>query len=89
MTGKLPNTCVLLCLLLSAACTSAPKPPTPPPTVAPIRCPLTPCRLPARPPLVANDDWRRAVDELEGELLSCAAQVHDCRARQDIGGAVE
>ena len=84
MTKRLPTICVLLCLLLSAACTSAPPQPTPPPTVAPIRCPLIPCRLPARSDLAINDDWRRAVDQLEAELLSCAAQVIDCIDRQKV-----
>lgn len=27
---------------------------------------------------MTNDDWRRAVDELEDDLLSCAMQVMDC-----------
>lgn len=89
MTRKLPTISLLLCLLLSAACTSDPKPPTLPPTVVPILCPLTPCRLPARPPLMVNDDWGRAVDELEGELLSCAAQVLNCIERQRVGGGVD
>jgi hypothetical protein len=35
--------------------------------------------------MVVNDDWRRAVDELEGELLSCAVQVLDCIDRQRVG----
>ncbi|CAD5377161.1 hypothetical protein OF001_U20088 [Pseudomonas sp. OF001] len=33
---------------------------------------------------MVNDDWRRAVDDLEGELLSCAGQVLDCIERQGI-----
>ncbi|MDH0097363.1 hypothetical protein N7333_12330 [Pseudomonas sp. GD04158] len=37
-----------------------------------------PCRLPARLPLVINDDWRRALDAAEAELLSCAGQVLTC-----------
>lgn len=40
------------------------------------------CWLPARPAILANEDWQRAVDELEEELLSCAAQVLDCMERQ-------
>lgn len=82
MIKKLPTTCVLLCLLLSVACTSDPKPSTPQPTAARHYCPLTPCRLPARQVLVVNDDWRRALDEAEGELLNCAGQVLDCIERQ-------
>jgi len=83
MTRKLLTISLLLCLLLSAGCTLAPKPPTPPPTAAP-SCPLIPCRLPARQPLATNDDWRRAVDELEGELLSCAGQVLGCIEWQKV-----
>jgi hypothetical protein len=33
---------------------------------------------------VANDDWRRAVDEIEGELIGCAGQVLDCIERQAV-----
>lgn len=73
---------LLLCLLASAGCTSAPKQPTPPATAPRHYCPLTECRLPARPPLVTNDDWRRAVDELEAELSACALQVIECREVQ-------
>ncbi|WP_366078348.1 Rz1-like lysis system protein LysC [Halomonas sp. OfavH-34-E] len=50
--------------------------------VEPPACPLTPCQLPGRPALVTNDDWRAAVDELEGALLSCAVQVQGCIQRQ-------
>lgn len=86
MTRLLPIISLQLLFLLSlVACTSAPKQPTPVPTVAPIRCPLIPCRLPARSALAINDDWRRAVDALEGELLSCSAQVLDCIERQKVG----
>ena len=85
MTKRLPTISLLLCLLPLAGCTLAPKPPTPPPTAAP-RCPLTPCRLPARPAPQANEDWGRAVDVLEAELLSCAGQVLDCRRRQAVDG---
>ncbi|MFC2974696.1 Rz1-like lysis system protein LysC [Azotobacter bryophylli] len=67
-----------------AGCTSGPRPPIPPPTTARINCPLTPCRLPARPALHTNDDWRAAVDALEGELLSCAGQVLECIERQRL-----
>ena len=42
------------------------------------------CRLPGRPAVLANEDWQRAVDELEVELLSCAAQVLDCIVRQGV-----
>lgn len=40
------------------------------------------CRLPARSAILANEDWQRTVDELEEDLLSCAAQVLDCIERQ-------
>lgn len=43
---------------------------------------MVPCRLPARPPLVINDDWRRALEATEAELLSCAGQVLACIERQ-------
>jgi len=39
-----------------------------------IDCPPTPCWLPALLALQTNDDWRAAVDALEGELLSCAGR---------------
>ena len=42
------------------------------------------CRLPGRPAVLANEGWQEAVDELEAELLSCAAQVLDCIGRQGI-----
>jgi hypothetical protein len=34
--------------------------------------------------LHTNDDWRAAVDALEGELLSCAGQVLECIDRQQV-----
>ena len=73
---------LVLCLLLSAGCTNAPKPPTPPRTEPRHYCALTPCRLPVRPALVVTEDWRRAVDELEAELIACALQVRACQERQ-------
>ena len=82
MTGKLPTTCVLLCLLLSAACTSAPKPPTPLVIESRPACPLVPCRLPARQAPAENESWPQAVDALEDALLACAVQVIDCIERQ-------
>lgn len=42
------------------------------------------CRLPGRLALLKTEDWRRAVDELEAELLSCATQVLDCIERNDL-----
>ncbi|WP_429213130.1 Rz1-like lysis system protein LysC [Metapseudomonas resinovorans] len=83
MTRASTTICALLCLLPLAACTSAPKPPTPLPTAARQFCPLVPCRLPGRPALASNEDWRRAVDELESELQRCAGQVLDCIGRQE------
>tara|TARA_Y100000815_G_scaffold267265_1_gene286568 strand:+ start:191 stop:313 length:123 start_codon:yes stop_codon:yes gene_type:complete len=32
---------------------------------------------------VVNDDWRRALDEAEAALLSCAAQVLGCVELQE------
>jgi len=84
-----PIISLLLCLLPLAGCTGALKPPTQEPTRARIDCPLTPCRLPARQALQTNDDWRAAVDALEGELLSCAGQVLECIARQRLQGMPE
>jgi hypothetical protein len=34
--------------------------------------------------VLSNEGWQRAVDELEAELLSCAAQVLDCIERQGV-----
>jgi hypothetical protein len=34
--------------------------------------------------VLANEGWQRSVDELEAELLSCAAQVLDCIERQAV-----
>lgn len=41
-------------------------------------CGLTPCRLPALPALVWNEDWDAAMSVTEAALLQCAAQVIDC-----------
>jgi len=82
MTKPSPTISLLLCLPLLAGCTQDPRQQIPPPTTARIDCPLTPCRLPARPAPHANDDWRAAVDALEGELLSCAGQVLECIEQQ-------
>ncbi|WP_442965070.1 Rz1-like lysis system protein LysC [Pseudomonas sp. JS3066] len=84
MTRALLTICALLCLLPLAACTSAPTPPTPPPTAARQFCPLVPCRLPGRPAPASNEDWRRAVDELESALQQCSRQVLDCIGRQAV-----
>ncbi len=78
MMNRLLTICALLCLLTLAACTSAPPPPTPVHIDSRPARPLTLCTLPARPTLVTNDDWRRAVDDLEDELLSCSVQVKNC-----------
>ena len=78
MMKPLLTICALLCLLISAGCTSAPPQPTPVIIDRRPKCSLIPCQLPARPALLTNDDWRRAVDDLEDELLSCAAQVLGC-----------
>ncbi len=78
MMKPLLSICVLLYLLASAGCTSAPLQPTPVRIDSRPKCALIPCQLPERPALLTNDDWRRAVDELEDELLSCAVQVLGC-----------
>ncbi len=78
MMKPLLSICVLLYLLASAGCTSAPQQPTPVIIESRPACALIPCQLPARPALMTNDDWRRAVDELEDELLSCAVQIQSC-----------
>ncbi len=78
MMKQLLSICAALFLLILAGCTSAPAQPTPVHIDNRPKCALVPCQLPARPALQTNDDWRSAVDELEGELLLCAAQVMDC-----------
>ena len=84
MTKPSLITWLSLCLLASACSTHAPKPPTPAPTPRHQPCNLVPCLLPARPPLLINDHWRQALDETEGALLSCAAQVRKCIERQQV-----
>ncbi|WP_218831627.1 Rz1-like lysis system protein LysC [Pseudomonas fragi] len=71
-----------LSLLLSACGTPAPKPPTQLLTGPALSCSLVPCRLPGRPPLVANEDWPLALDETEDALTRCATQVLDCIQKQ-------
>lgn len=83
MTKPSLSISLLLCLLSLAGCTRDREPQTPPVTEPRHYCPLTPCELPERPALVTNDDWRRAVDELEAALLACAVQVMECRERQE------
>ena len=77
-------TCLALCLLLSACGTPAPKQLTLAPTEKPQAvCPeLTHCRLPGRPALLVNEDWDRALNQTEGALLQCAAQIDDCIRKQ-------
>ncbi len=83
MIKPLLSTCVSLCLLALAGCTSALQQPTPAPTVARQFCPLVACLLPARPAVLANDQWRESLDVTEAALLSCANQVLDCIQTQD------
>ena len=73
-----------LCLLLSVGCTPGLKPPTPVHIDQRPACPLTPCRLPGRPPVIGNDQWPAAVDELEAELKACAIQVIECITLQQV-----
>ena len=77
--------CTSLCLLALAGCTSAPQQPTPLHIDNRPKCPLAPCQLPARKALQVTDDWRLAVDDLESELLACAAQVLACIELQNAG----
>jgi hypothetical protein len=79
---------MLLCLLLLAGCTAGPAAPTPVRIDSRPMCPLTPCQLPARQPLQVNADWPMAVDALETELMSCAAQVRACIVLQGATPAV-
>lgn len=78
MMKRFLNICAVLFLLSLVACTSVPPQPTPVHIDSRPLCSLTLCQLPARPPLLVNDDWRQALDETEDELLSCAAQVLNC-----------
>jgi len=48
-----------------------------------MECSLVPCRLPGRQAPLLNEDWRRAVDELEQELKQCSIQVMACIERQN------
>lgn len=84
MTRPSLITWLLVCLLASAGCTKDQPQQTPPRTEPRHYCPLVPCSLPARQPLLVNDDWRAAIDALEVELLACATQVQDCIGRQRI-----
>lgn len=78
MMKRFLNICAVLFLLILVGCTSVPPPPIPVIIDSRPLCSLTPCQLPARPPLLVNDDWRQALDDTEDELLSCAAQVLNC-----------
>ncbi len=78
MMKQFLSICALPCLLTLAACTSAPQPPTPVHIDNRPACPLTFCVLPARQALLTNDDWRRAVDDLEDGATLCAVQVKSC-----------
>lgn len=85
MTKRFSTTWISLCLLALAGCTGV----TPAPTQLHIdsrpMCALTLCQLPARKSLQVNDDWRQAVDDLETELLACAAQVLACIDLKNAG----
>ena len=84
MTKRLGSICLSMCLLNSGCSTPAQPQPIPQPTVQKAQCSLVPCQLPARKPLVVNDDWRRALDEAEAALLECATQVVGCLQLQEI-----
>lgn len=78
MTKRLGSICLSMCLLNSGCSTPAQPQPIPQHTVQRAQCSLVPCQLPARKPLVVNDDWRRALDEVEEALLKCSIQVREC-----------
>lgn len=48
------------------------------------QCSLVPCQLPARKPLMVNDDWRRALDDAEDALFRCVVQVIGCIHQEDF-----
>lgn len=83
MIKLLLSTCVGLFLLALAGCMSDPQQPTPEPTATRQYCPLVACPLPARPAVLANDQWRESLDVTEAALLSCANQVLDCIQTQE------
>ncbi|HHW2505655.1 Rz1-like lysis system protein LysC [Pseudomonas aeruginosa] len=84
MTRLFATGCVLAFQLALAGCTPAPKPLTPAPTAQQAKCPLTPCRLPGRPPLANGEDATAAIDAVEAALTACAVQVLDCIERQRV-----
>ena len=83
MTKRFGSICLSMCLLNSGCSTPVQPQPIPQPTVQRAQCSLVLCQLPARKPLVVNDDWRRALDEAEAALLSCALRVRWCIELQD------
>ncbi|WP_425312303.1 Rz1-like lysis system protein LysC [Pseudomonas monteilii] len=63
-------------------------PPTPTPTdKLAAQCQLTPCLLPEREPIRANEDWDAALGTAEDALLKCATQVTTCIKVQDASRA--
>lgn len=77
-----PITWPVLYLLLTGCSSHVQKPPTQPSTIQVQPCPLVACRLPARPAVLANEQWEDAVLVTEDALKTCAAQVLACIQQQ-------
>lgn len=82
MTKLSPITWPLLYLLLTGCSSPVQKPPTQPNTSQAQPCPLVACRLPARPAVLVNEQWKDAVLVTEDALKTCAAQVLACMQQQ-------
>lgn len=82
MTKLSPITWPLLYLLLTGCSSPVQKPPTQPNTSQVQPCPLVACRLPARPAVLVNEQWKDAVLVTEDALKTCAAQVLACMQQQ-------
>ncbi|WP_416146180.1 Rz1-like lysis system protein LysC [Pseudomonas alloputida] len=88
MTKASLTICAALSLLLSGCAGSAALPPTPAPTDKPAaQCLLTPCPLPGRGPIRANEDWDTSLGTTEDALLKCATQVATCIKVQEASRA--
>jgi len=88
MTKPWLSICVALCLLSMGCSSSVPKPLIPPSTPHAQPCPLVACRLPARPPVLVNEQWQDALLGAEDALKLCAAQVLACMQQQGSAGAL-
>ncbi|WP_419183059.1 Rz1-like lysis system protein LysC [Pseudomonas fulva] len=88
MTKVSLTICAALSLLLSGCAGSAALPPTPTATDKPAaQCLLTPCPLPERGPIRANEDWDTSLGATEDALLKCATQVNTCIKVQEASRA--